>query len=389
MSRMPEDLGAAFATFSLAHRRHVLKASIIVGLLFYCCFALGDGFAVPDQVWLAMTFRLVIVLPFGLAVLYWLRHGPASLAAQQVVTCTFHLLAMSLLALLITRSSSVNALGFVFANYAILVSMILAMALPRSLVMIMTITVVLIHAVAIDLGPLQLPVLQIHNLLIAIVIIGPALFAHGVLENERRRHFLLIEREQVRLRQLAEQRDMLGRLAALDPLTELANRRGFQAGLASDLKRCLPNDVMAIAMIDIDHFKPYNDHYGHAAGDRALKCVARALAEAARPRGGRTGRLGGEEFAIAVIGLPAGELERYAECLRVSVQRLAMSHHYSSTASVVTVSIGVALGRIAGGSTTALFETADAALYRAKAAGRNCVVIHDLTRPPADTRLTG
>ncbi|GHC21538.1 hypothetical protein GCM10010082_11570 [Kushneria pakistanensis] len=380
---IPPEQRNAFAARTLALRRQLLLISVLVGLGFYTAFAAGDWFAVPDRVWLALTLRFAVILPCGLALLYWLRHARCRLIVQQYVTCAFHLLAVTLLAVLIALSDSVNALGFVFANYAVLMAMVISMALPWRLVVILAGIVVAIQALAIALGPLQLSVLQLHNIMIAIVIVGPSLCANWLIENERRRHFVLIEREENRKRQLAEQRDMLSRLAALDPLTELANRRGFHAGLESDLERYSPDNVMAIAMIDIDYFKPYNDHYGHAAGDRALRRVAQALAEAARPKG-RAGRLGGEEFAIAVPGITAEEVVLYAERLRISVQRLAMAHHYSTAASVVTVSIGVALGRIPAGNTAALFEVADAALYQAKAAGRNRVVIHDLIQPVAD-----
>ncbi|REC95282.1 GGDEF domain-containing protein [Kushneria indalinina] len=385
---IPPGRMGAFAAQTQAMRRHALSMSVLIGLGFYLAFAAGDWFTVPDQVWLALTFRFAIMLPLGLAVLYWLHHVRSSLMVQQVVTCGFHLLAVSLLAFLVTRSDSANALGFVFASYAALMAMVISMALPVRLVMVLAITVMLVQALAIAFGPIQLPILQLHNLMTAIVIVGPALFANRTLENERRRHFLLIEREESRKRQLAEQRDMLSRLAALDPLTDIANRRGFHAALASDLGRVGPDALVAIAMVDIDHFKLYNDHYGHAAGDRALRRVAQALAEAAGPVG-RAGRLGGEEFIIAVTGISSEEIELYAERLRASVQRLALAHCDSSTADVVTVSVGVVLGLRDRADIPTLFETADAALYRAKAAGRNRVVIHDLPRPNAEACRTG
>ncbi|WP_456268500.1 GGDEF domain-containing protein [Kushneria sp. AK178] len=385
---IPPGQRRAFAEATQPMRRRALLLSLIIGLGFYLAFAAGDWFNAPDRVWLALAFRFGLMLPVGLAVLYWLRRTRRSLLCQQSVTCGFHLLAVVLLAVLIACSDAVNALGFVFANYAVLMAMVICMALPLSVVVVLAVIVVVVQAVAIALGPLRLPVLQLHNLMIAIVIIGPALFANRTLENERRRHFLLLEREASRKRQLAEQRDMLSRLAALDPLTDIANRRGFHAALTGDLERVGPEAPVAVAMIDIDHFKSYNDYYGHGAGDDALRRVARALADAARPPG-RAGRLGGEEFAVFAAGIPGDELELYAERLRGNVQRLALVHRHSSTAGVVTVSIGVALGQAADGDTTALFEAADAALYRAKAAGRNRVVIHDLTRPKADACRTG
>ncbi|RKD84496.1 GGDEF domain-containing protein [Kushneria marisflavi] len=377
---IPPELSRAFADATLTVRRRALSKSVVIGLGFYEAFALGDAFAVPDRLELALTFRFAIILPLGLMVVCWLRRTRCALILQQVVACGFHLVVVALLALLVVLSDSVNALGFVFASYALLMFMVISMALPLSLVAVLATFVVLIQAVAIAHGPLMYPALELHNLMIAIVIIGPATFANRALENDRRRHFLLMERERYRQRLLAEQRDMLARLAALDPLTELANRRGFHAGIAGDLDRLAPGSLVAMAMIDIDHFKTYNDHYGHGAGDEALRRVARALREAARPIG-RVGRMGGEEFAVFIPGITGHELVLYAERLRASVQRQALVHHHSATASVMTISVGVALGCPETSDIEALFETADAALYRAKAAGRNRVSIEDLTRP--------
>lgn len=385
---IPPDQRRAFAGATHSARRRALVLSLLVGLGFYLAFTPGDLFAVPDQLELALMLRFGVMLPLGLLVIVWLRRTRCSLRCQQCVTCAFHLSAVALLAVLMMRSDSVNALGFVFANYAILVAMVISMALPIRLVMVLAVIVVLIQAVAIAHGPLQLPALEIHNLMIAVVIIGPALFANRTLENERRRHFLLLQREALQKRQLAEQRDLLARLAALDPLTDIANRRGFHAAMRGDLEWARPEAPVALAMIDIDYFKPYNDHYGHAAGDDALRRVAQTLAETARPLG-RAGRMGGEEFAVIVTGLDGNELARLAERLRAGVQRLGIQHHHGTSAGVVTISVGVALLRGTDVETSALFEAADAALYQAKAAGRNRVVIHDLSRPEAGVRQTG
>ncbi|WP_158521440.1 sensor domain-containing diguanylate cyclase [Kushneria konosiri] len=385
---IPAELKDAFADDTLAVRRRALSKSVLLGTGFYVAFALGDAFAVPDRLQLALIFRLAIILPLGLVVFYWLRRTRCSLIRQQCVACSFHLLVVGLLALLVVLSESVDALGFVFASYALLMFMVISMALPRSLVAVLASVVVLIQAVAVAHGPLRYPTLELHNLMIAIVIIGPAIFANRALESDRRRQFLLMERERLRRRQLAEQRDMLARLAALDPLTELANRRGLNAGIAGDLDRLTSGARVAIAMIDIDHFKAYNDHYGHGAGDEALRRVARALAEAARPPG-RVGRMGGEEFAVFVPGITHHELPLYAERLRASVQRLALVHHHSRTAGVMTISVGMVLGCPTSSDVQMLFEAADAALYRAKKAGRNQVSIEDLTRPDMNAHRTG
>lgn len=378
---IPADMEAAFTSHSASRSRQALWISVIAALFFYTGFTPFDGFAVPDLVGLALFLRLGVALPVGIGALLLLRADRLSLFSQQLVACFYHLLNVALLALLITLTDSPQALGFLIANYAALMILVIAMSLPMTLVFLLIVVVFALQALAIALGPLQVPMLQLHNLLAAVVFAGPALIARYKLENEHRRYFLLLQREQLRLQQLAEQRDLLSRLAALDPLTGLANRRGFMAGLAGDLERGGRGALVAIAMIDIDRFKGYNDYYGHPAGDEALKRVAEALASASRPAG-RAGRLGGEEFAVAMVGVAVREIDTYAERFRGEVARLGIVHQ-KSEAGIVTISVGVACGAVERGDVKPLFDLSDRALYRAKAQGRNCVVVERLTRTEA------
>lgn len=177
--------------------------------------------------------------------------------------------------------------------------------------------------------------------------------------------------------ELKRQRDLLNRLSSLDGLTGIANRRHFETFIEQEWRRA-PRHGLEISLIlmDIDHFKKYNDHYGHTAGDDCLKEVARALVDALPRATDLIARYGGEEF---VCVLPATDLQgalKVAERLRAAVLSQAIPHAFSGTHDCVTLSLGVACMQPGRGSTTPsdLIVAADRMLYRAKEAGRNRVM---------------
>jgi diguanylate cyclase (GGDEF)-like protein len=163
-------------------------------------------------------------------------------------------------------------------------------------------------------------------------------------------------------------------MAMKDGLTGLSNRRELDTQLDAELARASRAAAsLALVMFDVDHFKRYNDHYGHAAGDACLRAVARAIDASGRRPGDTAARFGGEEFAIL---LPDTDLEgaravAIAVCEAVSSLQLP---HADGEVGVVTVSAGIAALRPGAASTAGeLIEAADRGLYLAKAAGRNRV----------------
>jgi diguanylate cyclase (GGDEF)-like protein len=174
---------------------------------------------------------------------------------------------------------------------------------------------------------------------------------------------------------LALQRRELERLSQQDALTGIANRRHFDEALIWACRRTARTDEpLGLAMIDVDHFKEYNDHYGHGAGDDALRKVARTLAEAARRPYDLAARYGGEEFVLLMPGVT--DFEDVLEQTRQDVAALAISHSMSATAGVLTISCG---GIIAGAAHSKgpeiLLRLADSVLYQSKRAGRNRVLV--------------
>lgn len=182
-----------------------------------------------------------------------------------------------------------------------------------------------------------------------------------LLEYKSREHFLVS-----RLMRL---------LAYHDSLTGLHNRRSFNRQFER-LWRQAQRDgkPLALLLCDIDHFKAYNDCYGHQAGDAALQRVGMLIEQAARRPLDMGVRLGGEEFALLLFDIAADEARQRAEALRQSLEAAAIAHRGSDSAEVLTMSIGVAcLTPGVQAELEQLYEQADRALYEAKAFGRNQV----------------
>ncbi len=166
---------------------------------------------------------------------------------------------------------------------------------------------------------------------------------------------------------------MLDELAQRDGLTGIYNRRRFDEHLAHVWQHGVrERRPIALLMADIDHFKAFNDRYGHQAGDEAMKAVATALAQFARRPLDLVARYGGEEFAIILYDTMQAHAVQVAEQLLEEVRRLGIPYPESSAASVLTISVGVAcVVPVAGRSYTGLVQLADQALYAAKDGGRN------------------
>jgi diguanylate cyclase (GGDEF)-like protein len=184
-----------------------------------------------------------------------------------------------------------------------------------------------------------------------------------------------------RERELVATNDRLTVMASIDMLSGLANRRGFQSRLDFEwMKAQQYNSELSLLMIDVDHFKLYNDTYGHPEGDACLTRLGEALAGIAADTMGFAGRYGGEEFCLLLPNTGAIRALEIGETVRAAIQGLGMPH-ITSSHQTVTVSVGVAATLPSGAQAPGdLIEAADAALYAAKHGGRNTVVEHGFTR---------
>jgi diguanylate cyclase (GGDEF)-like protein len=183
----------------------------------------------------------------------------------------------------------------------------------------------------------------------------------------------LAERE----RELVATNDRLTVIASIDMLSGLANRRGFQNRLDFEWLRARQYDSeLSLLMIDVDHFKLFNDTYGHPEGDVCLSRLGETLSGVAAETMGFAGRYGGEEFCLLLPNTGASRALEIGEMVRAAVQNLAMPHA-TSLYQTVTVSVGVACSKPDDVQRPGdLIEAADAALYAAKHRGRNAVIEH-------------
>lgn len=175
---------------------------------------------------------------------------------------------------------------------------------------------------------------------------------------------------------LLEERETLNGLSMLDPLTGLYNRRGLQHRL--DTLLALSNSKHYVLLLDIDHFKSYNDHYGHMMGDQALIRVSAAIRDSVRSRD-VVARFGGEEFMVLLTAVDPQQAQAAAERIRQKVYDLKIPHMFNeSVATNVTVSIGIA--PLVEQDIEAAIARADKALYEAKNLGRNSTLVSDELR---------
>jgi diguanylate cyclase (GGDEF)-like protein len=188
------------------------------------------------------------------------------------------------------------------------------------------------------------------------------------------------------LPRVAEEEKRLFARATTDPLTGLLNRAAFEDRALSELARAgRTGRSIAVAMLDIDHFKSFNDRYGHPAGDAALAAVARAIARAVRGIDA-AGRYGGEEFIVLLVEADAEAALPALERIRAAVAALGPPR----ISRKITLSAGVAMhqGLFEKASLASLVARADTALYAAKRAGRDRVAVEEAAPPkaPADVR---
>ncbi len=176
-------------------------------------------------------------------------------------------------------------------------------------------------------------------------------------------------------RQLTQANQRLRRMAYLDGLTQVANRRRFEQHLDTEWRRMARQKMpLSVILADIDYFKGFNDLYGHQAGDNCLRLVARTLSRAAKRPGDLVARYGGEEFAVILPNTDLKGAETVAEDIRRLVRDRRITHRGSATDNIVTMSLGVATCIPSASSSAAhLLKRADAALYDAKHGGRDQV----------------
>lgn len=177
--------------------------------------------------------------------------------------------------------------------------------------------------------------------------------------------------------ELEESNIELQKLSSLDGLTGIANRRSFDEFLSKEcLRSARENTALSLILIDIDFFKPFNDNYGHLAGDGCLRQVASALDEVIHRPADLVARYGGEEFGVVLPNTDIEGAEKLAKKLSEKMRLLNIPHEFSEVAAHITLSMGItSVVACEGTSPSDIIMQADKALYSAKESGRNCYKI--------------
>lgn len=316
---------------------------------------IGDG---DFSVELAIALRLG-TLAVILRLVWAVRHNRQAQAYHHLT-----MLALALIGMTCAFIANMYKLrGLPQADIAQLV-IIAAVFLPVGLTFFQSLGIALLIAVFTGaLGFVMLAPAQLaeHGRLSVLLFFAVFVSAVGAWLRER------AERDQFLLRRMLHSRAMS------DALTGIANRRGFEEHVAMALLQARRDRAPVVfAVLDIDHFKRYNDRYGHQAGDVALALIARAIDSKLRPPMDMVGRLGGEEFGLLLYDASPEKAQERLQRVAQAIAELRIEHAASPTAQYITVSMGAA--GFDGQETAAdLYRRADAALYAGKTSGRNRV----------------
>ena len=196
-----------------------------------------------------------------------------------------------------------------------------------------------------------------------------------------RRPAVLAEIVRKRTEELESANLRFKQLSETDPLTKIPNRRAYEERIGAEIKAAKRSgQTLSLLLVDIDYFKAFNDHYGHGAGDMAIRRVAEEITETLPRSTDFAARYGGEEFVVLLPSTESGGAYHVAQRICSHVKSLGIGHDFSIDIGVVTVSIGVASLSEVSLSEAKLLKQADSALYAAKKSGRNRCVVFDSTQ---------
>ncbi|MEK8044809.1 GGDEF domain-containing protein [Ideonella margarita] len=381
--RFPPSLEARFEANTAAQRSRDLQAAGLLALGIFDSLLLNDWISRPEVLLLACWWRLGVATPYALLVLALVRRGLPRVWREGAIGS---LLILALVAgcKLFQQTTSPDGIydiflfSLIFLAGNVVFQLRFACALGSSMIGLLVAAFYLF-------GPDTQPH---HAKTYAMgLMVATALFtalACYRLERAERRNYLHVLREITRSDMALQAASRYAALADTDALTDLANRRAFDQELPRRWAHAANNGLgMAALLIDIDHFKQFNDLHGHAAGDDCLRRVACAMRIAVRDND-HLARIGGEEFAVLLQPATVSSATRLAQRLRAAVVTAGITHNGLAGQPLVTISVGfVVTGPPMLLAPDALMDAADRALYEAKRQGRNrCVRLDGQTFLP-------
>jgi diguanylate cyclase (GGDEF)-like protein len=362
----PDWRARALEADTRARRAQRLRRSIPTILLTYNLYLVPDYLLVPDQFMLAVLLHALVVSPLIIATAWLMRDdSPRLLREGAAAAIPLMMVAQILVTFWLTRSPDAD-------HYQYFVLLVLLFTntvqrLPFRFAVTVSCLIIAAHAAAVLLSG------HLSGAAILIAMLGLCVAAYLTLvsnyylERDARRAYLHTLRDRLRHAEVEI-------AARYDALTDLANRHYLGTRLEELWRRHDgPDARVAMVMLDIDHFKPFNDRYGHLAGDACIKRVSTCVRAVLRGGDDLAVRYGGEELLVVLPGLDEAEAARIAERIRRAVEALAIPHEALGPHGRVTVSCGAASGPVSAITADEMIAAADAALYAAKRNGRNQV----------------
>jgi diguanylate cyclase (GGDEF)-like protein len=364
--RFSAELERRYETETLEQRRQFLTTVGISGSLIYNLFVVSDWLSLNDMFAYVALGRICLITPLFIILLVVARRATSrrvieAAAATGTVLC-------SLMPLVVmVYSDSPYRLHYQLGMLMIMVYCTVIQQVPvrcAAVAMACMLTFQLTTTYVANFADFQ--VWQ-ANALLFVSTVALLLMASWFLEHGSRLSYLFALRGRLLQTQLVE-------LARIDSLTQLYNRRFQGEVLGSLWKRAVtvPTSV-AVILLDIDHFKTYNDNYGHLQGDTCLRLLSGVIQRAASKAGALTFRFGGEEILVLMTHAHPAQARLLAETLRAAVAALNVPHPVLGNGAKVTISLGVAVASASQLSAEALIAMADKALYAAKREGRDCL----------------
>lgn len=346
----------------------------LIAVVMFNLFCITDQTMVPDMANEALWIRLGVLTPVMLLFALFMHRPPLRQWREAVVSIEL-LIVAGCVVYLFSRSLHPNALQY---HSGVILVLLFGTIVARQrfgyAVVTSTLTFVM-YALGIA-GLYDMPTdVKINSVVVMLGSVVVGLMANYQMEFDVRRSYLTALQQRIEASRLRSSRDELDQLSKSDPLTGLDNRRSFDSRLDAEWSRAQRNrETIALLYVDIDHFKAYNDHYGHQAGDVCLAEVAKAIRDSAQRGSDLCARYGGEEFVVLLPQTTQEHALAVAKRVCQAVEALELPHRASPTAKVVTASVGVAsLAPTPQMSASWLLDRADKALYTAKDNGRNRV----------------
>ncbi len=370
--RLTVEQHAAFLESRAPLRSRMLRAAVFCVLVFYLSCFLFDLWLLGDVTTLSATLRFGVMLPIAIGLLIYLA-GKHPVENKEIAAILVALLANVCWCVILVSSSSPGVLTYFYAATTFQMAITIAAATPFRPAWRASIFTFCLNYSVIWFLQDATPSYVIQHLAVYMPTVIMTLLVSYQLEVEALTSHLQMEENEALKRELSRQNKDLARLSVTDPLTRLSNRRGTEMELTR-LMTETPDAAKRVVLLvaDVDHFKAYNDAYGHGAGDDCLKRVARAMRRAL-PIEAHLARHGGEEFVAIMAGADPDTAAALAESLRRAVRQLGVAHAYTGDRNAhVTISVGAACGPIQHeGDFDRLLDAADRALYAAKGDGRN------------------